>query len=40
MLHKDYITASVQLKKENTGHGSEGTWRQDERIGGKQPVIK
>jgi hypothetical protein len=29
------ITACVQLKKENTGRGSQGDWRQDELIGGK-----
>jgi hypothetical protein len=28
-----------QLKK-NTGHGSQGAWRQDELIQGKPPVVK
>jgi hypothetical protein len=30
----------VQLKKKISGHGSQGAWRQDERIGGKTPVVK
>jgi hypothetical protein len=33
-------TASVQLKKETAGRKSQGVFRQDELIGGKQPVIK
>jgi hypothetical protein len=38
MLHKDYY-AGVQLKKKS-GRGSQGSWRQDEVIGGKPPVVK
>jgi hypothetical protein len=34
------ITASVQLRKKNTGRGYQGAWRQDELIGGKPPVVK
>jgi hypothetical protein len=34
------ITARVQLKQENTGHGSQGACRQDELIGGKLLVVK
>jgi hypothetical protein len=33
------ITSRVQLEK-NTGRGSQETWRQDELIGGKPPVVK
>jgi hypothetical protein len=34
------ITARVQLKKKICGRGSQATWRQDEMIGGKLPVVK
>jgi hypothetical protein len=35
------ITAPVQLKKKKiSGRESEGACRQDELIGGKQPVVK
>jgi hypothetical protein len=37
MLHKDY--KSVQLKKKIAGRESQSTFRQDERIGGKPPVV-
>jgi hypothetical protein len=33
------ITASVQLKKENTSRGSQGACHHDELIGGKPPVV-
>jgi hypothetical protein len=28
------------IEEKNTGRGSQGTWRQDELIGGKPQVIK
>jgi hypothetical protein len=34
------MTASVQLKKRIAGRESQGAWRKDELIGGKQPVAK
>jgi hypothetical protein len=34
------ITANIQLKKRGTGRESQGTWRQDELIDGKPPVVK
>jgi hypothetical protein len=35
------MTARVQLqKKKISGREPEGTWRQDELIGGKMPVVK
>jgi hypothetical protein len=34
------ITASFQLGNEITGRESQGALRQDERIGGKPPVVK
>jgi hypothetical protein len=34
------MTAKVQLKKKNSGLEPQGAWRQDERIGGKPPVVK
>jgi hypothetical protein len=39
MLHKDY-NHNVQLKNNIAGHESQGAFRQDELIGGKQPVVK
>jgi hypothetical protein len=33
------MTARVQLKKKSL-HEPQGTWRQDEMIGGKPPVAK
>jgi hypothetical protein len=34
------ITASVQLENKITCYESQGAWRQDELIGGKQPLVK
>jgi hypothetical protein len=34
------MTARVQLKKKIAGIESQGTWHQDELIGGKPPVVK
>jgi hypothetical protein len=34
------MTVSVQLKKEITGRESQGVRREDELIGGIQPVVK
>jgi hypothetical protein len=34
------MKASVQLKRKIAGRESQLAWRQDERIGGKQPVVK
>jgi hypothetical protein len=39
MLHKDYDRKSSDEKK-ISGRGSQGSWRQDELIGGRLPVIK
>jgi hypothetical protein len=39
MLHKDY-TRKYSAKKKITGRESQGACRQDELIGGKQPVVK
>jgi hypothetical protein len=38
ILHKDYYRKS-SAEKSMSGRGSQGTWRQDELIGGKPPVI-
>jgi hypothetical protein len=38
MLHNDYIRKCSVEK--NTGRESQGAWRQDELMGGKQPVVK
>jgi hypothetical protein len=38
MLHKDYYCKNPVAKK--SGRDPEGTWRQDELIGDKPPVIK
>jgi hypothetical protein len=32
------MTAGVQLRKKYSGRYSQGVWRQDELIGGKQPL--
>jgi hypothetical protein len=35
------MTATVQLKKKkNSDHEPQETWRQDELIGGKPPIVK
>jgi hypothetical protein len=34
------MTASIQLKENNTGRESQGACRQDELMGGKPPVMK
>jgi hypothetical protein len=39
MLHTDYDSKG-SVEKNNTGHESHGTWRQDELIGGKPPLGK
>jgi hypothetical protein len=39
MLHKDYYRKS-SVEKKNLCRGSQGTWRQDELIGAKRPVLK
>jgi hypothetical protein len=39
VLHKDYYRRS-SVEKKTSGRGSQGTWRQDELIGGKPPVVK
>jgi hypothetical protein len=33
------LTARVQLQKKISDRGSQGIWRRDELIGGKQPVV-
>jgi hypothetical protein len=40
MLHKKYYRKTSIEKKKISGRGSQGAWRQDELIGGKQPVVK
>jgi hypothetical protein len=39
MLHKDY-ESKYSAEKKNAGRESQGACCQDERIGGKPPVIK
>jgi hypothetical protein len=39
MLHEDYYLTGWAEKK-ISGRESQGAWRQDERIGGKPPVVK
>jgi hypothetical protein len=39
MLHKDYHRKDPVAKK-ISGREHQGTWRQDEHIGGKPPVVK
>jgi hypothetical protein len=34
MFHKEY-DSECSVEKENTGHGSQGAWHQNEMIGGK-----
>jgi hypothetical protein len=38
MLHKDY-DRKCSVEKKNADRESQGAWRQDELIGGKQPVV-
>jgi hypothetical protein len=40
MLHKDYDRKGSVAKIKICGRETQGAWRQDELIGGKQPVIK
>jgi hypothetical protein len=42
MLHKDCdLKGLVEKKRENIyGRESQGVWRQDELISGKQPIVK
>jgi hypothetical protein len=39
MLHKDY-NRKRSVAKNVSGRDSQGTWRQDEPIGGKPPVVE
>jgi hypothetical protein len=39
MLHKDY-DRKCSIEKKKSGRESQGTWHQDELIGGKPPVVK
>jgi hypothetical protein len=39
MLHKD-SDLKLLVEKKNAGRDPQGTWRQGEMIGGKQPVVK
>jgi hypothetical protein len=41
MLHRDYdLKASVENKKEISGHEAQGSWPQEDMIGDKLPVVK
>jgi hypothetical protein len=40
LLHKDYNRKGSVEKKNISGRESQGTWCQDELIGGKPPVVK